>query len=423
MIAHDGGGAGCGGMIPSVAQVDDQTAPMKSSSRPAPLPVVLRAVGERVASFRLSTGVCLIGTSKGAHLRVEEATVSRQHCEVELTPEGVVVSDLQSRNGTFYLGRKVDRIVLGPGASFAIGSVQIVIESGLERGAVEPSSVAELGGLSGDSLPMRRLMGLIQRLGGSLVPVLIEGESGVGKSTSARAIHETSPVAAGQFVVMPCASIPKDAQAAELSSALERAARGTLYLRSVDALALELQPRLLDAMESSIEVRVVASTTRPLEEEVAAARFHHGLYYRLAPVRLMVPPLRDRREDIATLARKISGDGAELLTPEILADLTVRPWPGNVRELRGILAALAALGALPSASRPRGALLPLALDELVDVRRPYTEQKDALTDQFTERYLKALLAHTDGNQSVAAKLAGLDRSYLGKLMAKMGLKG
>lgn len=406
-----------------MASFDDRTASMARSTGPAPLPVLLRTAGMPGSSFRLSTGTCLIGTSKGAHLRVEEATVSRQHCEVELTPEGVVVSDLQSRNGTYYVGRRVDRIVLGPGASFSVGSVQIIIECGLERSAVEPSNLTELCGLSGSSLTMRRVMGLIERLGGSLVPLLIEGESGVGKSTCARAIHVTSPVAAGPFVVMPCASIPKDAQSAELASALERAARGTLYLRSIDALALELQPQLLDAMESSIEVRVLASTTRPLEEEVAAARFHHGLYYRLAPVRLLVPPLRDRREDIETLARKMSGDDARLLTPEILADLTIRPWPGNVRELRGVLAALAALGALPSASRPRGALLPLALDELVDVRRPYTAQKDALTEQFTERYLKALLAHTDGNQSVAAKLAGLDRSYLGKLMAKMGLKG
>jgi DNA-binding NtrC family response regulator len=175
-------------------------------------------------------------------------------------------------------------------------------------------------------------------------------------------------------------------------------------------------------VDESAPIRFIASTVPGLDEEVAAGRFHDGLFYRLAPVRLVVPPLRDRREDIAVLARKLAGGGASALTQEILADLTSRPWPGNVRELRGVLAAFAALGALPSTTCRRGALLPLALDEIVDVRRPYAEQKDALTERFTERYLRALLAHTEGNQSVAAKLAGLDRSYLGKLVAKLGLK-
>lgn len=402
---------------------DDQTVPMRPGDRPAPIPVVLRSADGNGTSFRLVQGVCLVGTSPGAHLRLSEPTVSRQHCEVELTAEGVVVSDLQSRNGTFYLGRRVDRIVLGPGASFSAGNVQILIESGLERGAVSPSATTTLGGMVGASLPMRRLLAIVQRLAGSLVPVLLEGESGVGKSTCARTLHDTSPVATGPYVVLPCASIPRESQAAELAAALAAARRGTVHLRAIESLALELQPRLLDAIEGGVDVRVIASTGRTVDDEVAGGRFHHGLYYRLAPLRLTVPPLRDRREDIPILARALAAPDGPPLTDEVLADLTSRAWPGNVRELRGALAAYAALGALPAASRPRGGVLSLALDELVDVHRPYAEQKDELTDRFAERYLRALLAHTEGNQSVAAKVAGLDRSYLGKLVARYGLKG
>src|SRR5690606_31275375 len=109
------------------------------------------------------------------------------------------------------------------GASFSAGNVQILIESGLERAAVEPSTATTVGGLGGTSLPMRRLLGVVQRLAGSLVPVLLEGESGAGKSTCARAIHDTSAVASGPFVVLPCASIPREAQAGELGAALASA--------------------------------------------------------------------------------------------------------------------------------------------------------------------------------------------------------
>lgn len=424
---------------PGVAY-DDQTAPLSSHARPAPLPVRLRAQDGSGRSFLLTTGSALVGTSKGAHLCLEAKAVSRQHCEVELTAEGVVVSDLKSRNGTFYLGHRVERIVLGPGASFAVGNVQVTIETALDRAAIPPTPLTEIEGLQGTSLAMRRLLGLVDRLRGSLVPVLVEGESGSGKTTCARAIHATSTVSGGPFVVVPCASLARDAQRAELFEgtaesppAFRRARGGTLFLRGIEFLSMSLQPALLETIEASAStgestplagqaVRIIASTTGSLAESVDRGAFHAGLFYRLGSLKLVVPPLRERREDIPLMAASFARSAGIAMEPALLNELANRPWPGNVRELRGALAAHAAIGVLPPRAAPREGLLDLALDEIVDPTKPYAEAKDALVDRFTARYLEALLEHTDQNQSLAAKLAGLDRSYLGRLIAKYGIK-
>ena len=169
-------------------------------------------------------------------------------------------------------------------------------------------------------------------------------------------------------------------------------------------------------------VRIVAATNRDLEAEVAAGRFRADLYYRLAVVRLRVPPLRERPEDVEPLARRFAAAAglAEVPAP-VIAELRTRTWPGNARELRNAVQAFAALGVLPEAGRSNEALVDLGLGELVDVSRPYAELKEELTDRFTRIYLAALIAHTRGNQTAAARLAGLDRTYLGRLLAKHGV--
>lgn len=414
---------------------------MRGAPSVAPLPVVLRVL-EGVAdrtSYRLAAGVCLIGNSNAAHLLVNEPTVSRQHCEVELTQGGVMVSDLESRNGTFYLGRKVDRIVLGPGATFSVGVVQIAIEPDLDPMRIEPAATASLGRLQGSSLAMRRLYTIIGRLAGSTVSVVIEGESGSGKGAIARAIHDNSLLREGPFVVVRCSALNPETLASELfghattgPGAFERARGGTLVLDDADALPRELQPLLLDSIEAEetkidgglrARPRVLSATLGSLEEAVREGRFHQGLYFRLSSVRVIAPPLRDRREDIPMLATTFAQEFQVALPSAVVEELIARPWPGNIRELRGAVQAFAALGALPPASRVRGGMLDLALDEMVDPSGAYADQKDALIDRFTRRYLEALIRYTEGNQSVAARIAGLDRTYLGRLLAKYGIKG
>ena len=216
--------------------------------------------------------------------------------------------------------------------------------------------------------------------------------------------------------------------------AFESADGGTLFLDEIGELPLEEQPMLLRALETGdvrpvggdqarqVRVRVVAATNRDLEHEVEEGRFREDLYYRLAVVRLDVPPLRDRPEDIEPLARRFgAAAGVASLPDEVVERLRARPFPGNARELRNAVQAYAALGVLPEAKRSKTATLDLALGELVDVARPYASQKDDLVDRFTRLYLAQLLAHTGGNQRVAAEIAGLDRTYLGKLLAKHGV--
>lgn len=408
-----------------------------------PLPVLLSPVGVPGATpFRLAAGSCFIGSSKGAHLVITEPTVSRQHCEVEITHGGVRITDLDSKNGTFYLGQRIDAIVLPPGASFAVGNVVVAIHTDAERMVIEPVAEPRYGDMEGASLAMRRLFAVVHRLRGSTVPVLIEGESGVGKQTLARTLHAASPVAAGPFVALRCAALPRELLSVEIFGhvdgrvgVVERAEGGTLYLDDVDALPLDIQLALLDVLERGqsrrvgaadakpATVRLVVASSKGLHDEVQAGRFRDALFFRISVVRLAVPPLRDRRDDIEPLARRFATRlGLGPLPSEVMEDLKTRAYPGNLRELESLVQTYGVLGALPAPTHVRGSLVDLAFEEVIDPSKPYAELKDEIVDRFTKRYLQEIMRHAAGNQSVAAKLAGLDRTYLGRLVAKYGIK-
>jgi DNA-binding NtrC family response regulator len=423
-----------------------------------PLGAILRVVDARAkpSIFRLGTGRCVIGAGADADVIIEESTVSRQHASFELVPEGVRVTDLGSRNGTFYLGQRVEKISLSLGANVKLGAASIAIDAdgdSLRTSAVYAGD--EYRGIVGSSLEMRKLFALLVRLEGSLVTVLVTGESGVGKELVAHALHEGSSVSSGPLVVVNCGAIPRDLVASELfghrrgaftgavdsrKGAFENADGGTLFLDEIGELPLDLQPVLLRALETGevrpvggdakkVRVRVVAATNRDLGEDVKAGRFREDLFYRLAVVRMHVAPLRDRLEDVETLARRFASSimghahapGMTTLPDEIVEQLKARSYPGNVRELRNVVQAWVALGSLPEPERTRGGELERLLADLVDVNRVYGDQKEHVTDVFTRMYLHALLAHTKGNQTQAARLAGLDRSYLGRLLVKHGL--
>jgi DNA-binding NtrC family response regulator len=177
-----------------------------------------------------------------------------------------------------------------------------------------------------------------------------------------------------------------------------------------------------DTQAKTVNVRIVSATNRDLEQEVKAGRFREDLYYRLAVVKLTVPPLRERPEDIPLLARDFArGVGLAELPGEIVARLQAHTWPGNARELRNAVHSFVAIGTLPGAQDDGGALLDAAVRKLIDADRPYAEIKEAALDRFTRAYLQILLARTAGNQSEAARISGLERSYLGKLVAKYGI--
>jgi transcriptional regulator with GAF, ATPase, and Fis domain len=417
-----------------------------------PLGAVLRVLDARAtpAELRLSGGSVLVGGAPPSDLIIHDATVSRQHVELTLVPEGVAVHDLGSRNGTFYLGQRVEKMILAFGARLSVGKATLAVEA--DTGALRDDLELEddtYRGMVGASPAMRRIFAMLARLEGSLVTVLVEGESGVGKEGIARALHEGSPAAAGPLVVVNCGALPRELIGSELFGhkkgaftgasearlgAFESADGGTLFLDEIGELPLDVQPMLLRALEAGeirpvgddrprrVKVRVIAATNRDLAAESASGGFREDLFYRLAVVRLKVPPLRERIDDLEPLARRFAAAaGVADLPSDVVEQLKARAWPGNARELRNAMQAYAALGILPDAPRSKADVLDLVLGEMVDLDRPYAELKDEVSDRFTRVYLRALLARTGGNQTAAARLAGLDRGYLGRLAAKLGV--
>jgi DNA-binding NtrC family response regulator len=416
----------------------------------APLGVVVRVAGARASKhYRLSSGKCVVGGGRDCDLVVVDPAVSREHVELTLVPEGVRVRDLGSRNGTFYLGQRIDSLTVAPGVRLTVGSTELAIDA--DAGALEgpgPYEGDSFRGMVGRSEAMRRLFTMLMQLEGSLVPVLVSGESGVGKELVARALHEGSTVATGPLVIVNCGALPRELVASELfghkkgaftgaheprRGAFASADGGTFFLDEIGELPLELQPALLRALETGevrpvgddhatrVRVRVVAATNRDLQEEVRAGNFREDLYYRLAVVELHVVPLRDRPEDIEPLARLFaSAAGLKDLPTATLERLKSQPWPGNARQLRNAVETFAALGMLPQPGLTRGPGADALLAGLVDLNRPYVDQKDEMVERFTRVYLRALLAHSGGNQAAAARIAGIDRTYLGRLLLKLG---
>ena len=415
-----------------------------------PLAVILRFDGSSAKpdKFVLAKGTCIIGSGTASDVVISDPTVSRNHAELSLAPEGIVVRDLGSRNGTFYLGQRLEKIILPPGSTFQVGRATVTVDAETASlGDVASTAGDSYGGLVGRSPAMRRLFAILERLEGSVVPVLVEGESGVGKELVARAIHDHSAIATGPFVALNCGAFARELLASELfghkkgaftgatdgrRGAIETADGGTLFLDELGEMPLDVQPMLLRFLESgetravgsdatrTVRVRVVAATNRKLEEQVLAGQFREDLFYRLAVVRVRVAPLRERPEDIDPIAERLAkAVGMAPLSPPFLARLRARQWPGNVRELRNVLQAYAVLGDLADdGARPTASG---ALTGLVDYGRPYLEQKEELVERFTRAYLEGLLQQTGGNQAEAARLSGLDRTYVGRLVTKYGI--
>lgn len=418
---------------------------------PPPLGVVIRVSGvpASTAERRLAKGRVVLGAGDQADIVLDDKAVSRRHVELSLVPEGVFVRDLESRNGTFYQGHRIERMVLSPGSRIAIGNAEIAIDADLEE-LGEAGEETTYRGLLGSSVAMRRLLTILGRLEGSLVNVVVEGESGVGKELIARAIHEGSQVAEGPLVVVNCGAIGKELVLSELFGhakgaftgasearvgAFEAAHDGTLFLDEIGELPLDVQPVLLRALESGeikrlgenetrqVKVRVVAATNRNLKEEVAAGRFREDLFYRLAVVRLEVPPLRERLDDVPLLAAAFAQQaGAGALPDDVMEKLSARTWPGNARELKNAVLAYLAIGVLPEADVAPSGLLEMALRQAIDLDEPYQDQKERITALFSRIYFEALLDKAGGNQSEAARIGGVERSYLRKLLEKFGVK-
>jgi two-component system, NtrC family, response regulator GlrR len=394
----------------------------------------------------------LIGGADSAQLRLTDPTVSRNHCVIRMTAKGPLLRDLASTNGSRIDGVEVREAYVPRGATLELGHTQVRFDP-LDESVELPLADSErFGRLWGRSTAMRRLFALAGRVAASDVTVLIQGETGTGKDALTEAIHQASTRAAGPLVVVDCGAVPPNLFESELfghergaftgadrarAGAFEEADGGTLFLDEIGELPLPLQPKLLRVLEArelrrigaaqprKIDVRVIAATNRDLREEVNRGTFRQDLYFRLEVVRLQVPPLRERPEDIPVLAehfRQLAKPGvvAAPLSDEALANFMAHPWPGNVRELRNAVERLTVMDEMPFAvhvgSAPTGAEPP------VDVQQPFKDAKNALVEGFERRYVSAMLEATGGNISEAARRADIDRVYLLRLMGRYGLR-
>ena len=402
---------------------------------------------------QLEQGSLRIGSAGSNEIVIDDRSVSRHHVEISVTGQGLRVRDLGSKNGTMYLGSRVDSAELPiAGGVLVIGESELELRPDDEGEEIRPSERERCGRLVGHSVVMRRLFAHIERIAPSPATVLIHGETGTGKELVAEALHEHSSRASGPFVVVDCSAIPRDLIESELfghvrgaftgatadrRGAFAEAHGGTLFLDEIGELDLAMQPKLLRVLETgkvkpvggnqtiAVDVRIVAASLRDLAAEVRDKRFREDLFYRLSVILLEVPPLRARLDDLPALVDHLLRQiGAPPIGADPLQVLRGYDWPGNVRQLRNVLERAAALaGGRPLTVRrdelesPNARLSPASLNEL-----PYKRAKEEMLARFTRDYLEALLARHGGNVSASAREAQVDRNWIVALARRHGVR-
>ncbi|HEY7376817.1 MAG TPA: sigma 54-interacting transcriptional regulator [Polyangia bacterium] len=431
---------------------------------PASAPVVGRfrlhvlEAGVSGRPWESSGDVCSVGSEEGNDLRLMVPTVSGFHCEIRAGAGGVRIVDLGSLNGTFVDGVSIKEAFLRSGSLIRLGAATLRFELAEGGNRLLVSDRTSFGDLHGQSAPMRAAFALMEKAAASDATVLLEGETGTGKGQAAEAIHKASARADGPFVVVDCGAIPANLLESELfghekgaftgadarrRGAFEEAAGGTIFLDEIGELPLDLQPKLLRALENrhvralgsssyrAVDVRIIAATNRDLRAEVNQARFRSDLFFRLSVVRIVMPPLRQRPEDMETLVRTLlrqqragASSVARFTDPAFVSGLSRSAWPGNVRELRNYLErCLVFEEPMPLGDDGHAPADALAPGPTVDAALPYAEARRQALEGFEQAYVRALLEAHAGRVSAAARAAGIDRVYLYRLMRRHGIAG
>jgi two-component system nitrogen regulation response regulator GlnG len=419
-------------------------------------------------SCKLSQRRVLVGTAGECDLVLSDPEVSRSHLEFQIQDRGYLVRDLRSTNGTFYRGARVGEVMLTMGSELRIGTTVLRLDRGKETSEAIGCK-RQFGGLIGSSRAMQRVYGLLAAVAPTDTSVLIEGETGTGKEVVAEEIHRHSPRKDRLFNVVDCAALPANLIESELFGheqgaftgavgkrigIFERTHGGTVFLDEIGELPLELQTRLLRVLDQrtikrvggdlprKVDFRLLAATNRDLQLELQQGRFRQDLYFRLAVVRVTMPPLRERIDDIMPLARFFlwqAGcvDVGAVLDDDLLEVLCSRSWPGNVRELRNVLeratilvdgssdeglspAATIGPPPVPATSGPEAGQdseQPLVLPPTY-LRMDYKAAKEQILQQFELGYFRRLLLRHGSNISSIAREAKVDRVVVRKLLRK-----
>lgn len=433
----------------------------------------LSALGVGVhASKSFQKRLVFIGSHPDCDFAIDDASVSRHHARIEIDETGYRLVDNGSKNGTFIGNLRISDVYIETPTTFRCGAVEINFEVSDDAIDVSISGATHFGGMLGQSVAMREIFGLLERVAPTDVTVLVEGESGCGKELVAAAIREHSPRAEKPFVVFDCSAVSSDLIESELfghvkgsftgavsdrKGAFLQANGGTIFLDEIGELSLDLQPKLLRVLENRmvrpvgsertypVDVRVIAATNRVLAKEVENGAFREDLYYRLAVIKVDLPPLRQRPEDLPMLVEHFLQEAskkfqreAPTITFSTMQKLRSYGWPGNVRELRNFIERAFLLSNddrietkfLNAKSFEQKALgdsqSAFAGDAfiryVIENQLPYKDAKQEAVEWFEKTYWTRLLEVTGGNVSKAARLAGIHRKSAEYIVRKLDLK-
>jgi DNA-binding NtrC family response regulator len=430
-----------------------------------------------VAEYIFDQPSVTLGGSDDNDLVLDDEKASREHARIFQEGDDWLIEDLHSTNGTWVNHVRCRIAWLKSGCTIRLGNSQLRFSVLSERVEITPSHRQSLGPIVGKSEQMRRVFSVVEKIAPTGVTIVLEGETGTGKEVVARTIHQYSTRANNTFIVFDCGAVQQSLIESELfghekgsftgalsarQGLFEMAHGGTIFLDEIGELALDLQPKLLRALEQrevrrvggnrpiKIDVRVIAATNRELSEEVAAGRFREDLYYRLSVVKMQLPPMRERREDIPLLVRHILKTGNFNKTPDgqrvkgiatnALESLMRYDWPGNVRELTNVVERACSfadgefmqledmpdhIAGVKLRRRRSSSAAPTEVQRApaVHVRADvcFKEAKDEWVSAFEKEYLESLLTKHGGNLSQAAREAEVDRKHFRRLARKYGL--
>ena len=409
----------------------------------------------------------VLGRNQACAIMVDDGKVSAVHVELVATEMGVRVRDLGSRNGTFVAGVRVGDVYLLQATKLRIGDTELTFEPARPE-RITLSAAPQFGPLVAQSPGMRAIFERLAKIAPTDLTVLINGETGTGKELVAQALHQASARAKKPFVVVDCGSIPPTLAEATLfghergafTGAVDRrlspfveADGGTIFLDELGELPVDVQPKLLRALAErriksvggstyrEVDVRVLAATRRDLVRAVNTGAFRSDLYFRVAQVKIELPALRHRLEDLPVLVRRMLRDlgdesAYERITNTTLERLARHDWPGNVRELRNAVAvafALATEGEEIDVSAHLGALTeapaagsgPSIGGTSVTFGsmkgRQFQDAKRDVLAKFERDYFAALAEEAKGNVSEMARRAGMERAHVRAYLRRHGI--
>jgi DNA-binding NtrC family response regulator len=436
-----------------------------------------------------------VGAMEENDVVLRDDTVSRYHCKIVQEDNGYVLVDLRSTNGTFINKVRIREAYLKPGCTIAVGQQQLKFNARDEQVQIVPSEADRCGDLIGRNARMREIYAIIEKIAPTNTTVVIEGETGTGKEVVAQSIHQMSARSRGPLIIFDCGAVPPNLIESELfghekgsftgavmtrQGLFELADSGSLFLDELGELPIDLQPKLLRALEQrevrrvgsskplKVDVRIIAATNRNLEVEVREGRFRQDLFYRLSVVRLLLPALRERPDDIPLLIahflksqkynRGTDGQArVKAISPIAMQALANYDWPGNVRELVNVVERAVSFcdseiiepedlpdhvrEARPRTPRPivragqgihpGGSVAghdertpvpamqaPRPPSDLLGGDVTFKDAKERWVSSFERDYIISLLRRHGGNISHAAREADIDRKYFRKLMKK-----